>query len=195
MKKIKYGRKVLHIHKISPFDFMTKTFWPFSYYVLIEDKLKKDKSFEIKREWKLKPKEMDSDEKKINDAVVYAFELSAGINKAEHDTLKNDNKVFYNYILGEIYAQAYDLDSAQKLINPQIEISREFAEALAIKCKFLNIEPYSLIANINQEKPELYNPKRYDFNWIILSTGWDKERREQEKLNAKMKSMTATRRR
>jgi hypothetical protein len=41
---------------------------------------------------------------------------------------------------------------------------------------------------VSRETPELYNPKRYDFNWFILGIGWDKERQDMEKAQAAAKS-------
>lgn len=181
-----FGQK-WKIKSIFPADFLSVSYWPFSYYRLPEIKKRKDIP-EVKRDWKKKPKEMEDMEAKLNASIKHAFffGLSVFFDSKFEEIKKNDQ--LYNVLLAEIYALSYDLSATDKYFSPFKILSKDFAEALAIKAKFMNVEPYSLIADVSRETPELYNPKRFDFNWLILSAGWECERREREKAEREIRS-------
>lgn len=184
-RKIKYDNRFWTIHSLDPFDFLECSYWPFAYYHLPKNQT--NKTQEVKRDWKLKPANKIDEEKKLENSIRHALILGAEIKLGgEYDEIKKDEKL-HSILLAEIYALTYQLTPIEKLFASQKEISRDFAESLAIKSKVLHVEPYSLIADVSREKPELYNPKRYDFNWFILGVGWDRERREFEKLKVKGK--------
>lgn len=171
-KKVRYLKKAWTVKCLAPIDFLEQGVWPFSYYVLPDDLLaKKEKT--IGRHWKVV----------LENAIKYALSLGAGVNTEIDEILKT-------VLLAEIYALTYGLTNIEKYFTPQKTISRNFAEGLAIKAKALNVEPYSFLADLSKEKPELYNPKRYDFNFFVLGVGWEKERREAEVAQAELKSKT-----
>lgn len=145
------------------------------------------KKKEIKRDYKLPPKDKIAEDKKINEAVKRAFKISLNIVDDNDYSKLKENKTAHNFLLSEIYTATYNLTPVDKYFNPQKIISKDFAEMLAIKAKAMNIEPYSMYADIKNELPELYNPKRYDFNLFILGVGWEKERQEYEKMDKKTK--------
>jgi hypothetical protein len=184
---IKYADKTWTVSSLVPADFLECSFWPFSYYRLPEDNLVKS-AIEVKRDWNLKPKNKISDEAKLEQAIRQAFMVGLGINfDKDFEAIKSD-QTLYNILLFEIYSLTYRLKPVDKILVPFELISRDFAEALAIKAKAINLEPFSLISDLSRELPELYNPKRYDFNWFILGVGWERERREIEKAQAEAKS-------
>jgi hypothetical protein len=192
-KTINYDGRTWRLCGLFPADFFTCSCWPFAYYRLPEDGNPAEQK--IKRDWKLKPKNMRDDEAKLAFAIRRALKVGCGINsERECDEIlsKDTLKVF---LLAEIYALTYQLNLLQKYFTPFENISREFAEALAIKAKTMNIEPYALLADVSRGTPELYNPKRYDFNWFILGIGWERERREYEKAQVEMKSKIGMRKR
>lgn len=178
-KKVKYLKKAWTIKCLAPIDFIEQSFWPFAYYVLPDDHWTKKKK-EIKRDWKLKPKNQVDDEARIENAVKHALKCGAGVSDELDELLRVR-------LLAEIYSLTYQLTNIEKYFASQKTVSRDFAEGLAIKAKALNVEPYSFLADLSKEKPELYNPKRYDFNFFILGVGWEKERREMEKAQANIK--------
>jgi hypothetical protein len=192
-KKIKYAGKVWTVSSLVPADFLSCSHWPFSYYRLEENS--RQKSLEVKRDWKLKPKNISSDEEKLAESVKQAVKIGININfDGEYEKIKSDESV-HAVLLSQIYALTYNLSLAEKYFLPFQIISKDFAEALAVKAKTLCVEPYSFLVNLSKEPPELYNPKRYDFNWFILGVGWEKERREMEKAQAEMKSKMQLRKR
>lgn len=175
-----------HARPVYPADFFSCAFWPFAFYRLLEDE-KSEKGEEIKREWKIKPKNLVDDEAKLEAALKNVFKAGLGIKfDHEYDKIK-ENNLLHSVLLSEIYALSYNLTLEEKLFTPTQSISREFAEVLAIKAKALQCEPYALLKDLSKERPELYNPRRYDFNIFILAAGWDRERREIEKAQAAAK--------
>ena len=187
IRKIKYGGQKWTIQALVPADFLEVSYWPFAYYKLPESEL--SKNAEIKRDWKLKPKGMVEEEKQLEDSFKLALKLGAGINDKNYAQVKK-NAEFYNILLSEIYALTYQLTPEEKFFIPQKVISKTFAEFMFAKAKAMNMEPYAFMADLAREKPELYNPKRFDFNIFILGVGWERERREMEKAEAKMKAAT-----
>lgn len=177
-RKIKYKKHKLSVAALVPFDLMSCSYWPFAYY-LLDEVINKKKAPEIKRDWKLKPKDMIETDTKIADSIKMAIKKSLSITDELHDELKQDETT-YNILLSEIYAVSYQLTPIEKYFTPQKMINKEFAEGLAAKSKALQIEPYSFIADLSREKPDLFNPKRYDFNYFILGVGWEMERKAQE---------------
>lgn len=178
-KKIKYLKKTWIAKTLVPNDFLEYSYWPFSYYILKEDTQKKQIK-EIKRNWNLPPKEKVQADEKIDGSLFNAFRLGCDVKTlTEYNEIK-ENKMLYNLLLGEIYSLAYKLTDVEKFFVPQKVISKDFAEGLAIKSKSMNVEPYSFMVDLSKEKPELFNPKRYDFNFFILGVGWERERREME---------------
>jgi len=186
-RKIKHEGKTWTIKSIAPADFMSLSYWPFSFYRLPDDKAVK-KVPEIKREWKLKPTPMLSLEDKLEASVKHALTIGLSLKSdTEYNEIK-ENKILHDSALFEIYALTYELTAIEKYFSPFKFINRDFAEGLASKSKALRVEPFSFLKDVSREIPELYNPKRYDFNWFILGIGWDKERREIEKAQADAKS-------
>ena len=191
-KRVKIKKKTWLIKSLFPADFLSYSFWPFSYYRLPED-LKPTKQYpEVKRDWKIKPKNLITQEEKLNNALRNVYRLGAGIYKDKvYDELKAD-EFAYQILLAEIYSLSYGLTNQEKLLEPFKVISRDFGETIYMKAKAMYSEPWNLIGDIT-ELPELYNPKRHDFNIFILGLGWDRERREAEELQAKMKSQSKVR--
>ena len=190
-RKLKYFGRVFIIKALVPFEFIDKAFWPFSYYRINRDSITTPKP-EIKRDWKLKPKNVVEDEVRLAESIKQAVIIGANIKASEYAAIK-ENKNLHTYLLAEIYSLTYNLTLTEEYFCPIKEISREFGEALAIKAKAMSVEPYSLVTDVSRETPELYNPKRFDFNWTILAAGWEKERREYDKAMAEMKSKTRLR--
>jgi hypothetical protein len=186
-RTIKYTKKAWSIKSLVPADFLECSYYPFAYYKLPDNswgaKLK-----EIKRNWKLPTKEKSAYDNKLEEARKQAFRSSLGVlSDADYDKIKKD-ETLYNILLSEIYALTYNLTPIEKLFKPQVILSKDFAENLAIKAKAMNVEPYYFMTNLANELPPLYNPKRYDFNLFILGVGWERERREYEEIENKMKS-------
>jgi len=194
-KKAKYFGRTWNVSAIFPADFLNSYFWPFSYYQYPPKKKSKDKKEmpEIRREWNYKPKEIIDTEAKIAASIKHAFIISLGLYKPFAYEKLQENKVLYDVLMAEIYGLTYDLNVAEKNFAPVCNINKDFAESIAIKAKTLGVEPYSFLKDLSTEKPELYNPKRWDFNWFILSAGWDRERIEIEKANQRIKQMSKVR--
>lgn len=193
-RKIKFEKKTWTISAIAPADFLELSYWPFTFYRLSEEQKVKAQP-EVKRDWKLKPQPMISLEDKLEASTKHALKLGLNLKSdAEYNEI-NVNEPLKNLLLFEIYALTYELSAIEKYFTPFKFISRDFAEGLAVKSKALGVEPYSFLNDVTRETPELYNPKRYDFNWFVLGIGWDKERREIEKAQAEAKAKYATRKR
>ena len=188
-RKVKYFDRTWTLLSLFPADFLEVSCWPFAYYRLSE--VQRKENFEVKRDWKLKPKNVSSEEEKLESAIKQAIMQGASIANEDYEAVKADDTL-YSLLLAEIYALTYQLDLTEKYFTPTKTISKDFAEALAIKSKAMNCEPYALIADILKEKPELYNPKRYDFNWLVLSAGWERERIEMIKAQNIAKSKMRT---
>jgi len=185
-KRIIFLKKTWTVKALFPVDFIEQSYWPFAYYKLKDEQAYK-RSSEVKREWNLKPKDQIDELTKLNNAKKYAIEIGAGIANDDEWLEIEKNKDLFDMLLSQIYALTYGLSALEKYFVPEKVISKDFAELLAIKAKALNVEPYSFMADISKELPELYNPKRYDFNFFILGVGWDRERKEIEKANKKAK--------
>lgn len=189
-KKVKYLKKAWVIQSLVPADLIEFHYWPFSFFRAAEV-LEKKKLVEPEREWNLKPKEKKADEVKLDNALKQAFKISLNIFfDKEYDEIKKD-EMLYNILLAEIYALTYNLTPAQKYYNPTQNISKKYAELIAVKATTLHIEPYAFYADISKELPELQNPKRYDFNNCILSVGWENQRQEIEKQNREYKKQVS----
>lgn len=178
-RKIKYKKNKLSVMSLTPSDFMSCSYWPFAYYYTDEDK-KKAKFDQPERDWKLKPKKDLTIEEKLDESIKFAFKISLNITDELYDDIKKDTMV-YNFIFNEIFASTYKLNNIEKFFSPQKYINLDFAEGIAVKSKAMSKEPYSFIADLSKEKPELYNPRRYDFNYFILGVLWNMEARENEK--------------
>lgn len=185
MRKIKYQKKTWTVKTLAPIQFIECSYWPFAHYRTSEDIEPTPEKPEIPRDWKLPPKKKLDDEAKLEAAWRYAYKLSCGVGSdADYEEIKKDRTLHF-MLFNEMYALTYELTLIERCFTPQKIISRDFAEGLAIKAKAMNIEPYSLLADLSEEKPELYNPKRYDFNFFILGIGWQKEIRDADEAKAK----------
>ena len=192
-KNIKFNNETWKIQEIFPIDFIDCSYFPFTFYVL-KDTQPTFKKKEVKRNWNLKPKEKIEEEENLEKSLDRILEIgivspavdrNGSFNRKSIQDIKKDQNL-YSILLSEIYALTYSLSSIDKLMHPQMEFSKDFSEAIYIKSKNLGVEPYSFLADLTMEKPGLYNPKRWNFNFFILSVGWDKERREVEEYNKKM---------
>ncbi len=188
-RKIRIASQVYTLHSLFPADFLPVKFWPFSYYRLPEDL--KPKPAGPNYDWKIKPKKMIDTEDAIKTSIRRAFEISAGLLFDKCDRALESETV-KNILLTEIYALTYGLDSVRKLMMPFEMLYREQAEMIYIKAKAYNAEPFAQMADLVAEPPELYNPRRYDFNLFILGCGWERERREAEKIKAEMSAKFKT---
>jgi hypothetical protein len=192
-RKIKYNGKTLNLCGLFPADFFECAYWPFSFYKLPEDN--KVKSTEIKRDWKIKPESMIEEEEKLAASIRRAFKVGCNLQfDNEYENIK-ENENLHTYLLSEIYTLTYKLNTIEKYLSPVEIISREFAESIAIKSKAMNIEPFSLLFDLSHESPALYNPKRWDFNWLVLGCGWERERKEIEKAQREIQSRMNARKR
>ena len=185
-KKVKYLKKAWSVKCLVPADFLECAYYPFAYYKLPEDD-KPKLAHEIKRDWKLPPKRIRDEQIREEEAVKTILKKGLGlVSNKTYNEIKKD-KDLSNYLFAEIYCNTYQLSNTEKYLNPQKIINKEFAERIAVQCMTLHLEPYSFMADLSKEKPALYNPKRYDFNIFILGVGWDRMRREQEEMEAKIK--------
>lgn len=179
LRKIKYKKNKFSVKPLTPADFTGCAFWPFSHYIVNETKVI-PKFDQPERDVKLKFNKNKTIDEKLDESIKYAFKISLDITDEIFDDIKKDELAF-NFIFNEIYAQTYKLGRLEKFFTPQKIYNQDFAEGIAVKCKALSKEPYSFIADLEKEKPELYNAKRYDFNYFILGVLWSMEAREQEK--------------
>lgn len=187
-RRLKYFGKKWTVRQLFPADFLSVEYWPFSYYRLLEDNKPSKKAPEIKRNWNLKPKEMIDTEAKLAASVKRAVMFGLAIySDQEYEKIKEDEQL-HSLLLAEIYALTYELKPEEKYFAPIMTINKTFAESLAIKAKTMSVEPFSFMVDLSDQKPELYNPKRFDFNWLILGAGWERERREYEKAEREAKA-------
>jgi hypothetical protein len=175
--KLIIAKQFYELQSLFPFDFLTEKFWPFAYYRLPENIETKNNQLRIN--WNLKPQKDLDFESDMAAAIKHALEIGANLKFDEYSKIEKDEKT-KTILLSAIYSLTYDLTTAQKYLCPFENIRRDQAEMIYFKSKFYNCEPYALLGDIQTESPELYNPKRYDFNIFILGCGWDRERREIE---------------
>lgn len=192
-RTVLFASRLWSLQSLFPADFLTEKFWPFAFYRLPEDVKPNIPSQAI--DWKLKPKEMTDYEESLKSAIRKALIIGANIKTGDINAVETNEQI-KSVLLAEIYALSYGLTPMQKILLPYETITREQAELMYVKAKAYNCEPYALISDLSGMAPELYNPKRYDFNLFILGCGWDRERREIEKAKAEMKvKMPAARKR
>jgi hypothetical protein len=191
-RTVLFASRLWSLQSLFPADFLTEKFWPFAFYRLPEDV--KPVNHEPKRDWKLKPTNMTEHETALKSAIKRALGIGANLKSGEFGQIEG-NEELKMLLLSEIYALSYDLTPAQKLICPYETINRDQAEMIYFKAKMYTCEPFALIANLQDESPELYNSRRYDFNLFVLGCGWDRERREIEKAQQEMKAKYPARKR
>lgn len=195
-KNVKIGARIFKLQSLFPADFLGDKFWPFAFFRTPEDVKQTPPAPEY--DWKLKPKSMLDFEADMQTVTQRAIEIGGSLRFGERFEIAKEESfskdVFTtkkSVLLSEIYALTYGLDTAQKLLAPFMFVRREWAEMIYFKAKFYACEPFDLIADCKKELPELYNPRRYDFNLFVLGCGWEKERREMEKAQAEMRSKTS----
>jgi hypothetical protein len=185
-RKVKIASRKWTLRGLFPADFLALRLWPFAHYRLIED-MKKDDGHFLDRDWKLKPKNKLDEEVALEEGIKRALVVGASLKHGQYAEIKADEQL-HSILLAEIYAMTYGLSPADKVFNPFKLIDRHFAETIFAKSKALCLEPYAFMADVAHEAPELYNPRRWDFNLFILGVGWDQERRAMEKAQAEMRS-------
>lgn len=179
--KIKFNKKTYHLQGILPIDFINCKSFPFSYFIFSNQKA----PVRVKRQQKLKTKKM-IEEDKIKQGI-----LKIGIISPPNIIIDEEkDNTLYNLLIGEIYSLTFDLSLTEKYFMPQKEVHREFAENIYFLSQKMNIEPYALYADIKNELPSLYNPKRWDFNLLTISAGLEREQVEHEEQIKKIKTRT-----
>jgi hypothetical protein len=192
-KLFKYDSTIYKLQSLYPADFLEYSVFPFQHYILRDEVEKKEKK-EVKRNWKIRPKKEVDLEEKLKQAMNQVFIkgiVSPAVNISGifgQTSLQNieKNKELYEGLFSSIYALTFSLTSKQMLFGAQISISRDYARSIYTQCKTFNLEPYSLMANIQEEKPEIYNPKRHTFNLFIRGEGFEQEREETEEATKEM---------
>lgn len=188
-RTIKYKGSRWTVKGLIPRDFIEFNCFPLAYFSFPESPKQKN---EVKRDWKTKSK------KQKNEEAARARILTVGIVKPvvsqngfgglfDVRNIEAD-EMLYGVLLGEVYALTFELTNQERLFAPQKKINREFAENLYFVCKLLQQEPFSLYQDVANELPALQNPKRWDFNQFILAAGLERERAEQEKAMADIKT-------
>lgn len=196
-KKIKIKGTVWTLRQIVPADFLNCTNWPFSFYkfegesdeIDIEAERYRKNPTAIKHK-DLKAREENREEltfqiffKAVVRPSIYRTGFGSFGKHLDFEDLKK-NESLYKEMLGQIFALAYGIGPRDVAKYP-IYLNRANAEMLYFRAHEMGVEPYSLLVDVSQELPELYNALRHDFNLIVAAAGKKKMRKMQEEAEEK----------
>jgi hypothetical protein len=173
---INFEDKEYIIQSLFPIDFLSESSWPFHFY---QNKSKVEQ-IEDEIEWKIKPKALLSQEGVIKAALEKGI-VEPKLTKEEiKEIIESDFK--RGFFIGCLFVLTYSMEKefttdGQKLFyrgeNRIIDEDKIFEIYLKSKMQG-GIEPWTIMHGLDSI-PEGYNPRRYDFNNLILITGIQKE--------------------
>jgi hypothetical protein len=166
---------------------------------LIDKKKKRLDEFKKKvddgRQWNLKPKKQIEDELKIKENTEKTFKKAVFEDKhkvtIDYNSFIETQKLAFDYVMSLCYALSYGIKDTLFFSDGSQVVDQEHAELIYFKSQAIGVEPYSIIKDVKDELPEYYNPKRHDFNLMIVSVGKEKEMCMQQEAidNAKKDAM------
>lgn len=181
-KKIKIGADDFLIRQLWPADFLDCELWPFTIF-LFDDKEEKNSSSELDKFFKnrqgIKPKSILENEertKNLEYKIILRGCAQPIITKKRYEEILQ--KEIKDKLIFQIFILSYE---PKNILEPFIKLNRDFMLQIYWRCKEFSLEPYSFFKN-NSEKPEFYNPYRYDFNSTVFSVGceWQKKLAEEK---------------
>jgi len=180
------------LQSVVPADFMDAAYWPFNIYQIEEfeeeatdmpDYFKQDpiaRMYEGKGG--LKPKGMEKEAADQETIILEMFKRAIVSPKVsdkkllsdiEYDTIKDD-KTLFNKLYSEIFKLSYGLkDDDLMLEEYPIKVSKAFMRQVYHLAHRSNMEPWLLLEDGTTSPPALLNPKRWDFNQMVLMVGAD----------------------
>ena len=203
LKRIKVGERLFIIQQLFPADFMGQDSWPWNIFRV------KDKATESQEEpqedlyaYGRKPKSQIEQERSEEDVKYQAISMgivSPRVIRTDEPWAEGtiyywqifEDKALHNRIMLELYLLAYELNEVGLDLNKighalaiqsviSEDVSRVHLEWLYVKAKNSSQEPYALFTDAQNAKPELYHPRRYNFNQTVLVVGKEAERRVAE---------------
>lgn len=169
---IKVGEDEFIIQSLFPVDFLAESSWPFHFYqnkALIEQK-------EDDIHWGLKPKSVKKQEAVVKYAIKKGVVSPALSDEKLNEVFLNDFK--RGFLVGCLFILTYGMEGdfttdGKKLFyrGESREIDPDKLYEIYLKSKMQGgAEPWALMFGPS-EIPEGYNPKRYDFNNLVFTTG------------------------
>jgi len=198
------GERLFVLRQLFPADFIEQDSWPWNIFRVrsAADDISSPEDQEDLYAYGRKPKSQIEKERSEEDVKFRTISLgimSPRVLKSDEPWSEGsiyywqifENKTLYNRLMLEIYLLAYELNDSgldmnklghamaiQSVISE--DVSRVHLEWLYVKAKNSSQEPYSLFTDVANARPELYHPRRYNFNQTVLVVGKEAERRVAE---------------
>ena len=155
-----------------PADFLGEECWPFRYYHLSDDPEKEENSWA----WKggIKPKWMLEAEGRIRKVLALGVQEPV-IAPNDLVSICQDEKLLplRDLLFGIIFSLSYGITDIEKY-KKQCILNRNHLIEIGIKARELKREPWEIMFG-NDGLPEGFNPKRCDFNTIVLRVMFEYE--------------------
>jgi hypothetical protein len=156
------------LQSLVPADFLGEDCWPFHFYSIRGEPVA-SKEWEwdggIKPKWAL---EADARVRKILSLGIVSPKLSTAelvlmAQKKEYEALRQ-------LLIGALFVLSYGV-AAEGEVR---ELSRLHLEEIGIKSRMLALEPWEIMFG-ESDLPEGLNPRRYDFNTIVLMVMFERD--------------------
>ena len=173
-EKIKIGEQIFKLQSLVPADFLSSDGWPFQFFTITGEKPANQRKWiedgGPKPKWLL---EQEARVKKIMDQGV----IDPKLTDEDLDAL-HANESVRNLLVGAIFAISYGLDLNAS--EPR-ELSRAHLEEIGIKARMLSRDPWEIVYG-DDYLPEGLNPKRHDFNNMVLMVGFERDKKLAEQM-------------
>ena len=161
------------IRELVPADFLGEDCWPLKYYHLKgEDDLPENPW--SKWEVGIKPRWMLEAEARIRKIIAFGI-ASPEFSPNEIVGLCQDDKMAgaKNLLVGMIFSLSYGITDVEQYAK-ESSVSRKHLIEIGIKARELCREPWEIMFGTDG-LPEGFNPKRYDFNTLVLSVMFERD--------------------
>lgn len=188
LKRVKIGKQLFIIKQLFPVDFLASDAWPWNIYAVGDEGRTEESRTDLFAHG-IKPKEIVEKERSESEIKFKIFQLGIqkpAIDEAKYKTICADVAV-YNRLLFELYVLAYGLNDKLKLNFDKLahvmlmaeltkdRVSRKHLEWIYAKAKFEGREPYAAYTDTAQVLPELFHPRRFNFNQTVFVVGREME--------------------
>ena len=188
LKRVKIGKQLFIIKQLFPIDFLASDAWPWNIYTVGDEGQTEENRADLFAHG-IKPKELLEKERSESEIKFKIFKLGIQkpvIDEAKYKEICADTAV-YNRLLFELYVLAYGLNDKLKLNFDKLahvllmaeltkdKVSRKHLEWIYSKAKFEGREPYESYTDTKQALPELFHPRRFNFNQTVFVVGKEME--------------------
>lgn len=190
LEKIIHDGRGWAVQCLVPADFLSEGYWPFSFYFV-------GGALPVTDPWPweggIPPKYIQEQREKDKRALIAIIQRGAmvwtkedtvrPIEREEAELIADDkelSKALRGLVFLKTYAQGgrlgVDEHGLPVFEGEDRELDRDNLEAVFLKSRATNQEPWVMVHGAGGE-PEYQNPRRYDFNTLVLMVGYQREER------------------